>query len=240
MHKDVFYFTHDSNARHDPKIVAMRAIYGFEGYGWYWAIIEMLREDSDLEFPLTELQVNGLVVALDTNIEMLKKYIKDCVELGLFYTKAHDERKFLSSESLDRRISKYKEIKQLRSAAGKKGNEARWGANRKRIANASQSLAKKGKERKEEYKDIVEQVVTDLNLVCKTNYKTTTEKTKKLIIARISEGFTVENFKLVHRNKASEWLGDKDWSKFLRPETLYGSKFESYLNQKTKRKEIAI
>ena len=47
MSKDAYYFPHDSNARHDPKIVAMTAVYGMAGYGYYWAIIEILREQKD-------------------------------------------------------------------------------------------------------------------------------------------------------------------------------------------------
>ena len=44
--KDAYYFSHDSNARHDPKILEMRAAYGAKGYGWYWMIIEILRDQE--------------------------------------------------------------------------------------------------------------------------------------------------------------------------------------------------
>ena len=45
--KDTYYFSHDSNANQDPKILAMRSVYGWEGYGWYWLLVEMLREQED-------------------------------------------------------------------------------------------------------------------------------------------------------------------------------------------------
>lgn len=76
------------------------------------------------------------------------------------------------------------------------------------------------------------EIVSDLNEVCDTNFKPTTNKTRELISARIKEGFTVDDFKTVHRKKADEWKNNPEFSKFLRPETLYGTKFESYLNQK--------
>jgi len=79
--------------------------------------------------------------------------------------------------------------------------------------------------------DIYKTIVGDLNSVCKTNFKTTTPKTQSLIKARIKEGFTIENFKHVHKKKQEEWTGG-DMEKFLRPDTLYGTKFESYVNQK--------
>lgn len=80
------------------------------------------------------------------------------------------------------------------------------------------------------YKEIVDY----LNFKINTNYKSTTEKTQKVINARFNEGFTLEDFKKVIDIKTKEWLNDKDMCKYLRPETLFGTKFESYLNQKEK------
>lgn len=80
------------------------------------------------------------------------------------------------------------------------------------------------------YKEIVDY----LNFKIDTHYKSTTEKTQKVINARFNEGFTLEDFKKVIDIKTKEWLSDKDMCKYLRPETLFGTKFESYLNQKEK------
>ena len=74
-------------------------------------------------------------------------------------------------------------------------------------------------------------IVDYLNEKAKTNYKATTEKTKRLINARLNEKFTVEDFKTVIDNKVTEWKGT-DFEKYLRPETLFGTKFENYLNAK--------
>jgi predicted phage replisome organizer/uncharacterized phage protein (TIGR02220 family) len=74
-------------------------------------------------------------------------------------------------------------------------------------------------------------VIEYLNSKCNTKYRTTAKKTKDLINARTNEGFTLEEFKKVIDNKSAEWLGT-EFEKFLRPETLFGTKFESYLNQK--------
>lgn len=78
------------------------------------------------------------------------------------------------------------------------------------------------------YRDIV----SYLNEKAGTNYKPTTKKTQALIKARFSEKFTLEDFKAVIDIKAAEWLGT-EMQKYLRPETLFGTKFESYLNQKS-------
>ena len=76
----------------------------------------------------------------------------------------------------------------------------------------------------------ISQIVDYLNSKTGLSYKSTTKKTRDLIIARFNEGFTLENFKVVIDKKCSEWL-DTDMQKYLRPETLFGTKFESYLNQ---------
>ena len=77
---------------------------------------------------------------------------------------------------------------------------------------------------------VAEDIVTFLNSTVGSNYKSTTGKTRKLIAARLAEGFTVDDFKTVITKKAEEWTGT-DMAQYLRPETLFGTKFEGYLNQ---------
>lgn len=81
--------------------------------------------------------------------------------------------------------------------------------------------------------DHTEEIVNHLNRRAGTQYRATTANTRKLIKARLNEGFTVEDFKLVIDKKCSDWLNNRDMAKYLRPETLFGPKFESYLNAKS-------
>ncbi|WP_233711133.1 conserved phage C-terminal domain-containing protein [Lederbergia citrisecunda] len=76
------------------------------------------------------------------------------------------------------------------------------------------------------------EIVTYLNDVANTNYRHATKKTKDLIKARWNEGFRLNDFKTVIDIKTKEWLSDNKMNMYLRPETLFGTKFESYLNQK--------
>ena len=78
------------------------------------------------------------------------------------------------------------------------------------------------------------EIVNYLNSKIGTHYRATTRKTQSLIKARMNEGFTVNDFKTVIDNKVAEWSKDERMSKYLRPETLFGTKFESYLNQQNK------
>lgn len=77
------------------------------------------------------------------------------------------------------------------------------------------------------YKEIIEY----LNDKADRKYKHTTGKTKTLIKARWNEGFELDDFKKVIDKKVATWL-DNNMSKYLRPETLFGTKFEGYLNEK--------
>lgn len=78
---------------------------------------------------------------------------------------------------------------------------------------------------------IVNDIIDHLNLITGKSYKSTTNKTKSLINARLKDGFTLDDFKSVIELKHTEW-NKTDMQKYLRPETLFGTKFESYLNQK--------
>ena len=80
-------------------------------------------------------------------------------------------------------------------------------------------------------KNIYLDIVGHLNQVIGSNYKTDSKKTQSLIDARLREGFTVDDFKTVINKKAAQWLNDPKMSTYLRPETLFGTKFEGYLNE---------
>ena len=80
-------------------------------------------------------------------------------------------------------------------------------------------------------KNIYSEVVDYLNQKAGTKYKSNSKNTTKHIKARINDGYTLEDFKTVIDKKCSEWL-NTDMEKYLCPDTLFGSKFEKYLNQK--------
>lgn len=80
-------------------------------------------------------------------------------------------------------------------------------------------------------KNLVAEVVEFLNQQTGAHYRANTPKTRRLIETRIKEGFGLDDFKVVIAKKAKQWLHDPKMSKYLRPETLFGTKFEGYLNE---------
>ena len=78
---------------------------------------------------------------------------------------------------------------------------------------------------------LVLEIVQHLNETLGTNYSHKTASTASAIKARLGDGYTLEDFKIVHVKKHSEWNGTEQ-QRYLRPSTLYRpSKFEEYLNQ---------
>ena len=93
--------------------------------------------------------------------------------------------------------------------------------------------------KKEKDNNIYSLVIDYLNKKANTNYRPTTKNTQSFINARVKEGYTVEDFKKVIDSKSKEWL-NTDFEKYLRPATLFGTKFENYLNEANKKTPTAI
>lgn len=74
------------------------------------------------------------------------------------------------------------------------------------------------------------EIIHFLNQTTNKNFRSTSQLTRNLIKARWNEGFGIEEFKYVIKVKAEEWLGGQ-YESYLRPATLFGNKFEGYLNQ---------
>lgn len=115
--KETYYFSHDCNARNDVKILKLRRHLGMEGYGIYWAIIEMLREDPN--YTLQIKYIDEIAFSLSVKTEILNSVIND------FELFTIDEECFYS-ERLMRSMEKYQNIKNNKSNAGKKGMNKRY------------------------------------------------------------------------------------------------------------------
>lgn len=77
-------------------------------------------------------------------------------------------------------------------------------------------------------------IIDYLNQQTGRSFKTNNQATVKLIKARIKEGYTLEDFKSVIDKKTRAWLKDPKMNDYLRPQTLFGTKFEGYLNEEWK------
>ena len=95
--------------------------------------------------------------------------------------------------------------------------------------NLQESNTKRKRVNKPDNNNSIIVIVDFLNSCAGTSYRATSKATQGHINARLAEGFTVDDFKAVISKKCAEWKGG-EMEKYLRPETLFGSKFENYLN----------
>ena len=118
--KSTNYFSHDSNARNDEKLVRLRMKQGAAGYGVYFMILERLREEADY---MSAKDYNMIAFDLRVDAAIVKSVVED---FGLFtFT---DDGKCFYSESFTRRMEVKDTSAAKRSAAGKKGMATRWSA----------------------------------------------------------------------------------------------------------------
>lgn len=79
----------------------------------------------------------------------------------------------------------------------------------------------------------IKDILSYLNEKTGKNFRATSKETKRVINARLKEGYSAEDFKRVIDIKVAKWGNDPKMRDFLRPQTLFGTKFESYLNETT-------
>lgn len=88
---------------------------------------------------------------------------------------------------------------------------------------------KKGQITKQQI-EIATEIIEYLNEKADTMFRCNATNIK-LVISRINEGFSIDNFKVVVDKKVKDWKGT-DWQMYLRPITLFSkTKFENYLNE---------
>ena len=120
---------------------------------------------------------------------------------------------------IDKEIEKERELEEERDKEKRKEKEKKNDEPKGSVTNG--------------YIQPVTEIVDYMNQKLGTHYKPKSQGTQKHIVARLKEGFTFEDFKTVIDKKSDQWL-NSEMAKYLRPETLFGTKFEGYLNERVK------
>lgn len=117
MAKDAYYFSHDSNAKNDPKCMLLIEELQLEGYGIYWVLIETLREQENFKYPLKMIPVlaRKFLTTKEKMLTVINNYELFIIENGEFFY----------SESLNRRMGLMNDKREQARLAGKKSGEAR-------------------------------------------------------------------------------------------------------------------
>lgn len=212
---------------------------GFTIYKEYYELITLLteREQQELLLAITKFMFEDVEPTLNDKQTKIFNNLRRPLEKSKKRSKCGSITK--SNENQEENEIKTKENQKeikTKSNESQKENKSKTHQDVNVIVNVNDNVDVNVKKISlEEIKGIVEY----LNIKSNSHYKYSTDKTQTLIKARIKDGFTLDDFKIVIDKKCEEWLGT-DFEKFLRPETLFSNKFEGYLNQKITAKKKTL
>lgn len=131
--KDAYYFSHDSNARHDPKIISLCSKYGLIAYAYYFQLVEILRDQDryvldEIMFPVIANAWQSYGNAID--MPMAHEILNSMITLKL--VEKVDGK--IISPSLLKRMQKMDDLRRKRSESGKIGAMAKWQTDGKPMA----------------------------------------------------------------------------------------------------------
>lgn len=189
---------------------------------------------------LTDEQAGKLIKAIFSYVENNEENPELDFALDLVFTSF--------KISLDKDKKKYEETCEARARAGSKGgkqkvaNQAKGSKskqNKQKVANQADyeyeydsSYEEEKKIKKEnDFSFIASEIIDFLNTQSGCSYKANTKATQDHIRARLKEGYTVDDFKKVIASKATEWGNNPKMRQYIRPNTLFAGKFESYLQE---------
>ncbi len=168
-----------------------------------------------------------LSVLFKSNLDDTKQIFQELIDNNILNITPLENDRF---EIISRRMIRESTISEIRSAVGKSGGRGNIKDGVKQTKSKSKAKPKQNTDIDNEYD--INNVLDYLNKKVSSNFKNSSKANQKVILARIKEGYTLDDFKKVIDTKTSQWIDDVKMSIFLRPETLFGNKFEGYLNEK--------
>jgi uncharacterized phage protein (TIGR02220 family) len=237
--KDTFYFSHDYNAASDEKIIKLLSRHGMAGYGIFWRLVENLYNNANV------MTIDFDRIAYDLRFpdtKIIESIIKD---FNLFQIEGN----CFGSVSIEKRLAERNE----KSQKARQSVNVRWGKikkntdvqeNNTNVFDNDTSVPKIDTIKESIEKDSIDsieckeeslyasEIINYLNQKTGKLFKANTKQTLKAIEARKNEGRILVDFYKVIDNKVADWKDDPKMDKYLCPETLFGPKFEKYLNER--------
>ena len=130
------FILHRIDAAQDSRMLELISTWGYEGYGWYWRMLELMAGQEDFSIKIdSELFYNNLSDALQADVNKIRGFVLDCLEQfvndngeGLFTTDYNS----IWSEDLRQRMQKIKIISEARKSYGVMGAQKRWNKKKKK------------------------------------------------------------------------------------------------------------
>lgn len=246
------YFTLDCHM--DDSIKLLESEFGLKGFAVIIKLYQKIYSDEGYYCKWNRDVELLFAASLSTDREpisgnFVSEVIKGCLRRGVFDKGMYERYGILTSRGIQNR---YLEAARRRTSA-KLINEyllVKVDPKFKNVSiisknvdifekNVSNSRQRKVKESKEEESNlyspadaeqIIESTIVYLNKKVGSDYKADAKRTVSMIVKLLSRGYTAEDMKKVIDKKHNEWKGT-EYAKYLRPSTLFGEKFDEYLNQ---------
>jgi uncharacterized phage protein (TIGR02220 family) len=252
MKENIEYYRHFSGADQHPKFEMLRAKYGWSGDGKFWALNNRIALASNCVLDLSKKYVKASIAnALDFTLSEFDEFViyllEECdliieTDSGITTEEVQENYIKVAEKRMRNKAGYVKKpiLKTAESSTKLAGIENQPTGMQIQLSENIQTKVKETKvnetkvneSKVNKSKDVVI-IINDLNerLGYKKGYSAKSEKTQSLILARLKEGYSLEDFITVNEKKVNSWQRDPNMCKYLRPETLYGNKFEGYLNE---------
>jgi len=233
------WFKHDCDALHDAKVEKLVMKYGIEGYGLYFACVEIIAGNLGPDNFTFELEHDAEILAYKFKVDTLKveEIMKYCVNLGLFELNGNNritcmklakrlDNTTLQNPQLKETLSNLKQLKVSASRLDYKRLEDT--REEKSIMSGKPDATPPKTVKVAEETAKVEEVIAYLNKRAGTHFKASTKAHAAHVKARLREGMTVNELKMAIVWCWSEWKDDAKMEIYIRPDTIFGTKCDGY------------
>lgn len=180
------WFTHDQNARKDPKCIALIANEGMAAYGRYWALVEILRGEEEYKYRIGEkFAYPALATELHMETDDAVEFIKSCIEdYELFDT----DGEFLWSNSLLDRMKPLDQKRERYRQNGKRGADERWGKDKEDKKEATKTRKKRAPKKVDDFEGYSEEEVNKFKAFEEW------QKVNSPAVLKMDEPFTIKQY----------------------------------------------
>lgn len=186
----------------------------------FWLDVELLHDKN------TTMQEKLLLIEI-TNLSMLDK---GCIASNTHFAELFKVKKESISRSLSSLEKKGYILTKIKE--GSRNHDRTITINKMLSVAITKCLeTKENKTSNTQDIDLVNEIIDYLNIKTGKKYSSKSKGNQKPILSRLKEGYKLQDFKNVIDIKYFTWKDNLEMSKYLRPETLFGNKFDSYLNE---------
>lgn len=215
------YFRHSTSAFEDEKIQKCIQLLGYEGYAFYFILVELLAKQCENSFknPIT-LHQQSIRIVWRKQQQSCEKVIRKLEESGLFVATFRESFIDFDIPNLEKYMGFYTNKNDPNASKESKRKEKKIKESKEKITPPKKAAASTTDE---------VDVLNYLNTVSGKSYKPIERNFK--FIRSVLKNFTVDEARAVVDLKQSQWAHSEEMAKYIRPETIFGSKFESYLQE---------